>query len=92
MELEHRPETSVRWPWTLITTVALPLALLISLVGSPRSLRAQDGNALQNPSVILPSSTVGTKENPPITSKPMHPTNRSHHNKASTSCHSSLTP
>jgi len=37
-----------------MTTVALPVALLISLVGSPSNLRAQDGNSVQNPSVILP--------------------------------------
>lgn len=54
MELKQRPGTSVRWPPTLMTTVALPVALLISLVGSPSNLRAQDGNSVQNPSVILP--------------------------------------
>jgi hypothetical protein len=37
-----------------LTTAALPVALLISVVGSPTSLRAQDNNSVQNPSVILP--------------------------------------
>jgi hypothetical protein len=54
MELKQRPDTSLRWPRTLLTTAALPVALLISLVGSPTSLRAQDNNSVQNPSVILP--------------------------------------
>jgi hypothetical protein len=54
MELRQRPDTSLRWPRTLLTTAALPVALLISLVGSPTSLRAQDNNSVQNPSVILP--------------------------------------
>jgi hypothetical protein len=54
MELKQRPDTSVRWPRILMTTAALPLALLISLVGSPTHLRAQDGNSVQNPNVILP--------------------------------------
>jgi hypothetical protein len=54
MELKQRPDTSLRWPPTLLTTAALPVALLISLVGSPTSLRAQDNNSVQNPSVILP--------------------------------------
>lgn len=54
MELRQRPDTSLRSPRTLLTTAALPVALLISLVGSPTSLRAQDNNSVQNPSVILP--------------------------------------
>jgi hypothetical protein len=54
MELKQRPDTSLRWSRTLLTTAALPVALLISLVGSPTSLRAQDNNSVQNPSVILP--------------------------------------
>jgi hypothetical protein len=54
MELKQRPDTSLRWPRTLLRTAALPVALLISLVGSPTSLRAQDNNSVQNPSVILP--------------------------------------
>jgi hypothetical protein len=54
MEPKQRPDTSLRWPRTLLTTAALPVALLISLVGSPTSLRAQDNNSVQNPSVILP--------------------------------------
>ena len=54
MELKQRLDSSLRRPRTLLTTAALPVALLISLVGSPTSLRAQDNNSVQNPSVILP--------------------------------------
>jgi hypothetical protein len=54
MELKQRPNTFLRWPRTLLTTAALPVALLISLVGSPTSLRAQDNNSVQKPAVILP--------------------------------------
>jgi hypothetical protein len=54
MELKQWPDTSLRSSRTLLTTAALPVALLISLVGSPTSLRAQDDNSVQNPSVILP--------------------------------------
>lgn len=54
MELKQRPDISVRWPRTLMTTVALPLALLTVFVGSPSNSRAQGDNSVQNPSVILP--------------------------------------
>lgn len=54
MEMKQSLHHCVRQSRALLTTIALPLTMSISLVGSPVLARAQDGNSVQNPSVILP--------------------------------------
>src|SRR5579863_1115937 len=53
MEMKQRMHTCVRWSRTLLTTIAFPLTMLLSVVGSPALARAQVG-PVSNPRVILP--------------------------------------
>lgn len=53
MEMKQGLHNCVRRSRTILTTIALPLAMLISVVGSPALARAQVGPA-SNPRVILP--------------------------------------
>jgi hypothetical protein len=49
MELKQRPHNCVRRLRRFLTTIALPLTMLASLLGSPALARAQDASPAQNP-------------------------------------------
>lgn len=51
MKLKQRLRNCVRRSRTFLTTIALPLAMLISVAGSPALAQAQDGNPGPNPRV-----------------------------------------